>query len=101
MEAISEWLMVEMGFKKYYSSKLHGPDTNRFSCVRKVSPIHFLYYSDDLGYFTLAQNHESQVNHIASTIKQWFTYIMIPRLARTREDCEIILKTFITGQTFL
>lgn len=101
METISEWLVVEKGFKRFFPSKLHGPDTNRFSCVRKVSPIHFLYYSDDLGYFTLAQNHEKPVNHIASERKIWFTYIMIPRLARTREDCEIILNTFITGQTFL
>jgi hypothetical protein len=99
-ERISEWLMKEYNFKPYHSTT-RKPDTNLFSCVLKVSPIHFIYYSDELGYFTLAQNHNEPVNHPASTYKEYFTYIMIPRVARTKEVCETILKTFITGQTFL
>jgi hypothetical protein len=101
MENISKWLMDEIGFKKYYSTNPHRLDVNQFSCVYKISPIHFLYYSDNFGYFTLAQNHKEPVNHPASTYKEYFTFIMIPRLARTRKDCEIILNAFITEKTFL
>jgi len=87
--------MSDCGFRKYYQSKnQYILDLNQFSCVIRIHDIHYLYWSENLKYFTLGVMHERAKGKPGGGLELW-TYMMIPKPIHTIEEAAKLVEGII------
>lgn len=96
MTEITNYL-IDLGFTKLREIRdEESLDFNKFSCIKRIHEITYLFWSEEYKYFSLGVRHENPKGEagVKGKKKEW-NYIMIPKLIRTIEDAESVLNGVI------
>jgi len=74
-------------------------DIHKFSAIKRIGEIHYLFYSESYKYFSIGVKLESPVELPGGDTKYW-NIIMIPKLIMKETDAENLLKGILPDFDF-
>lgn len=93
MKEISDLLTEKYGFKKIFKSKHDTEvDVERFSHIRRIQEIHYLFYSELHKHFSLGVKHETPKGEAGTKGKKYWTTVTIPKVVKTVEEAEQLIQ---------
>ncbi len=89
---VTEYLIKHHGFDKYRNTREHpyGVDLDQFTAWKRIGEVHYLMYSENMGYFSILLRHENPKGLAGGGVKDR-TIVMLPRLCRDVETASIIV----------
>ncbi len=74
-------------------------DVHKFSAIKRIGEIHYLFYSENYKYFSIGVKLEKSMGLPGGGIKYW-NIIMIPKLMLKESDVENFLKGILSDFDF-
>lgn len=89
---VTRHLIDKHGFDEYRETRdpLYGENLDQFTAWKRIGDIHYLMYSEVLGYFSIVVRHERHKG-LAGGGTKYRTSVMLPRLCRDKVTASVIV----------
>jgi hypothetical protein len=98
-ERVAEYIVTYCGFQRIFKHSSNDEiDIDKFTFMKRIGDVTYLFYSESYRYFTIATKHEKPKGNPGSS-KDWtypqkfnlYTKVMIPRLIQTPADAKAVI----------
>ncbi len=83
-------ILISYGFTKIHNLDKEF-DYDKFSHILRIHEMHYLFYSEDLKYFSIGVKYERPKGKAGGGYDQW-NHIMIPKCINSVEDAVKLLE---------